>query len=108
MVFLLETLELHTEHAGEVLTSTGNASPTWQAAASGLPTKTVANAPGSGQTTFNLGVTLASTNTAYVDLYVDGVYQNKNTFTVNTSGILTLNSSATFPTGVSIETVTTT
>ena len=94
--------------SGQVLTSNGNASPTWEPAASGLPTKTVANTTGSNNPTVNLGVTLASTNTAYVDLYVDGVYQNKNTFTVTTGGILTLNSSATFPAGVSIETVTTT
>ena len=98
-------------NAGEVLTSTGNASPTWQAAASSLPTKTVVNTVGSNNPTVNLGVVIASTSTAYVDVYVDGVYQNKNTYTLSIgspNGILTLNSSAIFPTGVSIETVTTT
>ena len=91
--------------SGQVLTSNGNASPSWQAAGGGLPTKTVVNIAGSGQASIALGVTPSST--AYVDLYVDGVYQNKNTYAV--SGVnLTLTSPAIFPTGVSIEAVTTT
>ena len=75
------------------------------AAAGGLPVKTVVNLTGTGQSSIALGITPSST--AYVDLYVDGVYQNKNTYAV--SGVnLTLTSPAVFPTGVSIEAVTTT
>ena len=92
---------------GQVLTSKGSgAAAVWQAAASGLPTKTVANLTGNGtDTTMALNATPSST--AYVDMYIDGVYQNKNTFSVSGS-TLTLLSGATFPNGVSVETVTTT
>ena len=77
-----------------------------EVATGGLPTKTVVNVTISSATpTLNLNVVPSST--AYVDLYVDGVYQNKNTFTVNTSGILTLNT-GNFPSGSSVEAVTTT
>ena len=95
----------------QVLTSNGDGPPTWEDAGGGLPTKTVVNTTGFNNPTVNLGVVITSTSTAYVDVYVDGVYQNKNTYTLSIgspNGILTLNSSAIFPTGVSIETVTTT
>ena len=83
-----------------------NVSGSWGAlGGASLPTKTVVNLTGTGQNSIALGVTPSST--AYVDLYVDGVYQNKNTYAV--SGVnLTLTSPAIFPTGVSIEAVTTT
>ena len=92
--------------SGQVLTSNGNASPTWQAAASGLTTKTVANLTGNGSNGV-MALNASPSSTAYVDMYIDGVYQNKNTFGVSGS-TLTLNNSVPFPNGASVETVTTT
>jgi len=74
----------------------------------GLPTKTVDAFTGSGQGSINLSVEASNKN--YIDMYIDGVYQSKATYSIATVGVisvLTLNS-GTFPTGVSIETVTTT
>lgn len=80
------------------------------AQAGGLPTKTVNTFTGSGQSFIDLTVEASSVN--YIDMYIDGVYQAKATYTIATPGgtgisRLTL-VSGTFPTGVSIETVTTT
>ena len=72
----------------------------------GLPTKTVANLTGNGSTGV-MALNASPSSTAYVDMYIDGVYQNKNTFGV-TGSTLTLNNSVTFPNGASVETVTTT
>jgi hypothetical protein len=87
------------------LVSDANGNITASASGGGLPTKTVVNLTGANNPTLNLTVTPSSKN--YVDLYVDGVYQNKNTFSV-TGTILTLDSSAVFPTGVLVEAVITT
>ncbi len=76
----------------------------------GLPTKTVDTFTGSGQSFIDLTVEASSVN--YIDMYIDGVYQAKATYTIATPGGTTISRltlvSGTFPTGVSIETVTTT
>ena len=88
-----------------------NVSGSWGAlGGSSLPTKTVDTFTGSGQVFIDLTVEASSVN--YIDMYIDGVYQAKATYTIATPGgtgisRLTL-VSGTFPTGVSIETVTTT
>ena len=77
--------------------------------AAALPTKTVDTFTGSGQTFIDLTVEASSVN--YIDMFIDGVYQAKATYTITTVGVITrvtLAASAVFPTGVSIETVTTT
>ena len=54
---------------------------TWQDAG-GLPTKTVNNFTGDGTTyQFTLGVSPSST--AYTDVYISGVYQQKNSYSVS-------------------------
>ena len=89
----------------------GYVSGSWGALGGGsLPTKTVDTFTGSGQSFIDLTVEASSVN--YIDMYIDGVYQAKATYTIATPGgtgisRLTL-VSGTFPTGVSIETVTTT
>ena len=86
------------------------AAATWGALGGGsLPTKTVDAFTGSGQGSISLSVEASDKN--YIDMYIDGVYQSKATYSIATVGVisvLTLNSAGTFPTGVSIETVTTT
>ena len=76
----------------------------------GLPTKTVDTFTGSGQSFIDLTVEASSVN--YIDMYIDGVYQAKATYTIATPGGTAISRltlvSGTFPTGVSIETVTTT
>lgn len=85
-------------------------SGSWGALGGGsLPTKTVDAFTGSGQGSISLSVEASDKN--YIDMYIDGVYQSKATYSIATVGaisVLTLNSAGTFPTGVSIETVTTT
>ena len=80
------------------------------AQAGGLPTKTVNTFTGSGQSFIDLTVEASSVN--YIDMYIDGVYQAKATYTIATPGGTAISRitlvSGTFPTGVSIETVTTT
>ena len=78
------------------------------AQAGGLPTKTVNTFTGSGQSFIDLTVEASSVN--YIDMYIDGVYQAKATYTIATVGAISRLTlvSGTFPTGVSIETVTTT
>lgn len=78
------------------------------AQAGGLPTKTVNTFTGSGQSFIDLTVEASSVN--YIDMYIDGVYQAKATYTIATVGVISRLTlvSGTFPTGVSIETVTTT
>lgn len=80
------------------------------AQAGGLPTKTVDTFTGSGQSFIDLTVEASSVN--YIDMYIDGVYQAKATYTIATPGGTAISRltlvSGTFPTGVSIETVTTT
>ena len=78
------------------------------AQAGGLPTKTVNTFTGSGQSFIDLTVEASSVN--YIDMYIDGVYQAKATYTIATVGAISRITlvSGTFPTGVSIETVTTT
>ena len=84
-------------------------SGSWGALGGGsLPTKTVDTFTGSGQSFIDLTVEASSKN--YIDMYIDGVYQAKATYNITTVGVIsriTL-ASGTFPTGVSIETVTTT
>jgi len=82
----------------------------WAAPTSAVATKTVNTFIGSLQNFIDLSVEASGRN--YIDMYIDGVYQAKATYTIATpsgTGIsrLTL-ASGTFPTGVSIETVTTT
>ena len=95
----------------EGYSGTLNVSGSWGALGGGsLPTKTVNTFTGSGQSFIDLTVEASSVN--YIDMYIDGVYQAKATYTIATPGgtgisRLTL-VSGTFPTGVSIETVTTT
>ena len=95
----------------EGYSGTLNVSGSWGALGGGsLPTKTVDTFTGSGQSFIDLTVEASSVN--YIDMYIDGVYQAKATYTIATPGgtgisRLTL-VSGTFPTGVSIETVTTT
>ena len=95
----------------EGYSGTLNVSGSWGALGGGsLPTKTVDTFTGSGQVFIDLTVEASSVN--YIDMYIDGVYQAKATYTIATPGgtgisRLTL-VSGTFPTGVSIETVTTT
>ena len=94
---------------GQVLTSKGPGSAAvWQAAGGGLPTKTVDTFTGSGQSFIDLTVEASSVN--YIDMYIDGVYQAKATYTIATVGVISRITlvSGTFPTGVNIETVTTT
>ncbi len=80
------------------------------AGGSSLPTKTVDTFTGSGQSFIDLTVEASSVN--YIDMYIDGVYQAKATYTIATPGGTAISRltlvSGTFPTGVSIETVTTT
>jgi hypothetical protein len=86
-----------------------NVSGSWGSLGGGLPTKTVDAFTGSGQGSISLSVEASDKN--YIDMYIDGVYQSKATYSIATVGaisVLTLNSAGTFPTGVSIETVTTT
>ena len=85
-------------------------SGSWGALGGGLPTKTVNTFTGSGQSFIDLTVEASSVN--YIDMYIDGVYQAKATYTIATPGGTAISRitlvSGTFPTGVSIETVTTT
>ena len=82
----------------------------WAAPTSGVATKTVDTFTGSLQSFIDLTVEASGVN--YIDMYIDGVYQAKATYTIATpsgTGISRLTLvSGTFPTGVSIETVTTT
>ena len=86
------------------------AAGSWGALGGGLPTKTVNTFTGSGQSFIDLTVEASSVN--YIDMYIDGVYQAKATYTIATPGGTAISRitlvSGTFPTGVSIETVTTT
>ena len=87
------------------------AAGSWGALGGGsLPTKTVDTFTGSGQSFIDLTVEASSVN--YIDMYIDGVYQAKATYTIATPGGTAISRitlvSGTFPTGVSIETVTTT
>ena len=94
----------------EGYSGTLNVSGSWGALGGGLPTKTVDTFTGSGQSFIDLTVEASSVN--YIDMYIDGVYQAKATYTIATPGGTAISRitlvSGTFPTGVSIETVTTT
>ena len=82
----------------------------WAAPTSAVATKTVNTFIGSLQNFIDLSVEASGVN--YIDMYIDGVYQAKATYTIATpsgTGISRLTLvSGTFPTGVSVETVTTT
>ena len=94
--------------AGEVLTSTGNTPPTWQAASGGASatittrSTTTANAT---TTVFALGATPNGGSTSFVDVFVDGVYQEIGTYSV--TGTTNITFGAALPSGVTVETKTT-
>ena len=93
----------------EGYSGTLNVSGSWGAlGGGGLPTKTVDTFTGSGQSFIELTVEASDKN--YIDMYIDGVYQAKATYSISTVGVISRITlvSGTFPTGVSIETVTTT
>ncbi len=93
----------------EGYSGTLNVSGSWGAlGGGGLPTKTVDTFTGSGQSFIEL--TVEASNKNYIDMYIDGVYQAKATYSISTVGVISRITlvSGTFPTGVSIETVTTT
>ena len=54
---------------------------TWQDAG-GLPTKTVNNFTGDA-TTYQFTLSVSPSSTAYTDVYISGVYQQKNSYTVS-------------------------
>ncbi len=54
---------------------------TWQDAG-GLPTKTVDNFTGNA-TTYQFTLSVSPSSTAYTDVYISGVYQQKNSYTVS-------------------------
>ena len=80
----------------------------WAAPTSAVATKTVNTFTGSLQSFIDLTVEASGVN--YIDMYIDGVYQAKATYTISTVGVISRLTlvSGTFPTGVSVETVTTT
>ena len=74
--------------SGQVLTSSGNTSPTWEdaAAAGGSSTLYRDTFSGNGTTTgFTLGNSVANEN--LTQIYISGVYQFKDGYTVNGTGI---------------------
>ena len=76
-------------------------------ATGGLATVTVDQTTISNATTGTVTLSVTPTSEAYVDMYVSGVYQNKSVYSV-TGTTVTLDSSAYFPNGSIVETVTTT
>jgi len=92
---------------GQVLTSTGNASPTWQAAGGGGATITTRSTTTVNATTtvFALGATPNGGSTSFVDVFVDGVYQEINTYSV--TGTTNITFGTALPSGVTVETKTT-
>ena len=93
--------------AGEVLTSTGNTPPTWQAAGGGASTITTNNSSGNGTVgPFALGATPSGGSTSFVDVFIDGVYQEIATYTVSGTA-LSFAVGSEPPTGTNIQTKTT-
>ena len=56
---------------------------TWQDAG-GLPTKTVDNFTGNG-TLYQFNLAVSPSSTAYTDVYISGVYQQKNSYSISGS-----------------------
>ena len=93
--------------SGQVLTSNGNASPTWQAAGGGASTITTDNFSGNGTVgPFTLGATPSGGSTSFVDVFIDGVYQEISTYTVSGTALSFVVGSEP-PTGTNIQTKTT-
>jgi hypothetical protein len=93
--------------AGEVLTSTGNTPPTWQAAGGGASTITTDNFSGNGTVgPFALTATPSGGSTSFVDVFIDGVYQEIATYTVSGTALSFVVGSEP-PTGTNIQTKTT-
>jgi hypothetical protein len=93
--------------AGEVLTSTGNTPPTWQAASGGASTITTNIFSGNATVgPFALGAAPSGGSTSFVDVFIDGVYQEITTYTVSGTA-LSFAVGAEPPAGTSIQTKTT-
>ena len=93
--------------SGYVLTSAGNAPPTWQPAGGGASTITTNNSSGNGTVgPFALGATPSGGSTSFVDVFIDGVYQEIATYTVSGTALSFVVGSEP-PTGTNIQTKTT-
>jgi hypothetical protein len=93
--------------SGYVLTSAGNAPPTWQPAGGGASTITTNNSSGNGTVgPFALGATPSGGSTSFVDVFIDGVYQEISTYTVSGTALSFVTGSEP-PTGTNIQTKTT-
>ena len=91
--------------AGEVLTSNDNAPPTWQAAGGGASTITTNNFPGNATVgPFTLGAAPSGGSKSFVDVFIDGVYQEITTYGVTGTALTFVTA---VPSGVTIETKTT-
>jgi hypothetical protein len=98
----------NTGTSGYVLTSAGStSSPTWQAAGGGASTITTNNSSGNGTVgPFALGATPSGGSTSFVDVFIDGVYQEISTYTVSGTALSFVTGSEP-PTGTNIQTKTT-
>ena len=94
--------------AGEVLTSNDNAPPTWQAAGGGASaTITTDNFPGNATSRpFALGATPSGGSTSFVDVFIDGVYQEITTYSVSGTNLV-FNTGNAPAAGTNVETKTT-
>ena len=96
--------------SNQVLTSNGNASPSWQPAGGGAGTitKQLFAVGATATTAFLLTSGINPADTNYVNIFIDGVYQNSGTYTVSTTGTNTTVTLGTSVSNVSVEIVSTT